>query len=581
MKKAIVTVVNGEKFDEIWKRTEHFFVRYAEKCDAELIVLHGVDGINYPSPHWIKFSLHQLLKEFDRIAFIDADIIIRDDCPSLFDVVPEDSFGIFNEGEFCQRAICIHEVRKVYSVDIKNWNGSDYYNTGVMVMSKEHRFLFKITEEIKPLRNAFGEQTYLNMKIMANNVKLFNLPFKYNRMSIMDRITGMTRLDSYIIHYAGDGDKLLEKMDKDIAQWELDKPDYKYRRKIFIWSLGGLGDCVASEPVIRYTKGVIYPDDDVYVMSKEYYLYEHIKGIHLSESYPEGYFDAVFEMNTHQTPWSQFGKLCPFVYTHTLDWASLATIGQMIPDKDKQIILKYSDADLQKCRDIHDNLEELILIHPGVGWATKTFPVSWWQKIVDDLAELGLKVGIIGKHINDAHTILDVKCPDGGVDFRNKLSVKELIALIAKARIVVTNDSSPLFIAGAFDNYIILIPSCKHPDMILPYRNNGDKYYTAPAVYDKLLSDDAYVKITDLKPWTMKEIPAGHTIEDYIPDTWKIVDKVIEFNEKYERELYFSNKDKENEDVEESYKTGGNGGSAVESNKRNVQYAVCGQEFHA
>ena len=159
--KAIVTIVRGDRYKEIWKRTEPFFIDYADKCDADLIVLQGLENLEYPSPHWIKFSVYELLREFDRIAFIDADIIIRPDTPSLFDVVPEDQFGIFNEGEYTPRSMCIHEVRKVFNVDIKNWNGSDYYNTGVMVMSKCHRYLFKITEEIKPLRNAFGEQTII------------------------------------------------------------------------------------------------------------------------------------------------------------------------------------------------------------------------------------------------------------------------------------------------------------------------------------------------------------------------------------------------------------------------------------
>ena len=142
MNKAIVTIVSGEKYEKIWQRTEPFFVRYAEKCDAELIVLHGSDGVNLPSPHWIKFGLYELLREFDRIAYMDADMIIRDDCPSLFDIVPEDHFGIFDEGEFTPRNICIREVMKVYSVDIKGWNGTTYYNSGVMVVPKEYRNIF-------------------------------------------------------------------------------------------------------------------------------------------------------------------------------------------------------------------------------------------------------------------------------------------------------------------------------------------------------------------------------------------------------------------------------------------------------
>ena len=89
MKKAILTIVSGEKYEKIWEKTQPFFVDYAEKCDAELIVLKGYEGMSLPSPHWLKFSIHELLKkDFDRIAFIDADILIRKDSPNIFDIVP-------------------------------------------------------------------------------------------------------------------------------------------------------------------------------------------------------------------------------------------------------------------------------------------------------------------------------------------------------------------------------------------------------------------------------------------------------------------------------------------------------------
>jgi lipopolysaccharide biosynthesis glycosyltransferase len=575
MKKAIITIVSGAKYQEIWKRSEPFFIRYAEKCDAELIVLQGVEGMKYPSPHWIKFGVYSLLKkEFDRIAYMDADIIIRDDCPSLFDIVPEDRFGIFNEGIFTPRAICIHEVKKVYNVDLKDWNGKDYYNTGVFVCSQEHRFIFKITEEIKPLRNSFGEQTYLNMKLFANpQVKMFFLSYKFNRMSLADRPTGMTRLDSYIIHYAGDGDKLLEKMDRDIKRWQEDGPEYKYKKKIFIWSMGGLGDCIAAEPSIRYMQKRVYPEEDVYVMSARHELYTHIPGIHLSEKYPQGEFDAVYEMNTHQTPWSEFGKYCPFIYVHSVDWVSLATLGRMLPDKDKQIIQTYEPEHLKESTDISERLDDLVLVHPGVGWPSKTFPVEYWQKIIDDLAELGFRVGIIGKHINKEHSVLDVKCPPTGVDFRDKLSIKGLIALISKARILITNDSAPLFMAGAFNNYIVLLPTCKHPDMILPYRNGGNKYYRAAALYKKVIEDDEFKDPSAIKGWTMTLCPPGHTIEEYIPDTDDVVDKVIDFNDQWECS-HCSTKLKEIENGQTCEGlNGGNGdrGSFVESHERGFQ----------
>jgi lipopolysaccharide biosynthesis glycosyltransferase len=582
--KAIVTVVNGEKFEEIWKRSESFFVDYSERCDADLIVLKNTQGLNLPSPHWIKFGIYDLLKkEFDRVAFIDADVIIRPDAPSLFDVVPEDQFGIFNEGEFTPRAVCIHEVRKVFKVDLKLWNGVDYYNTGVFVCSRKHRFIFKVEEEIKPLRNAFGEQTYLNMRILANpQVKVFPLNYKFNRLSIMDRVLGMTRLDSYIIHYAGDGDNLLPKMDRDIERWKQDAPEYKYKRKIFIWSMGGLGDCIASEPVIRYIKKKVYQNDDVFLMSLYKDLYTHLP-VNLakdaSEFNKDNEFDAVHEMNTHQTPWSQFGQLVPFSYVHSIDWASMSTIGRALPDKDKQIILTYTPENVSESLRLTDRLDDLILVHPGVGWAMKTFPVEWWQKVVDDLDSLGFRVGLIGKHMNEQHGVLEIKCPPNGVDFRNQHTIHGLIALIAKARMLVTNDSAPLWMAGAFDNYIVLIPTCKHPDLILPWRN-CDKYYKAAAVCKKIREDDDFPVQTDLRGWVMKDIPEGHTIEEYIPAPEEVVDKVIDFNDQWEKS-HCSTKGEENEDGKGFVECEGSGLDIVEPYKRRLRHEVCGEVFHA
>lgn len=533
MKKCILTIVSGERYQEIWKRSEPFFHRYAERCDADLVVLTGEDS-NLPSPHWIKFSIRELLKkDYDRVAFIDADIIIRDDALSLFDVVPEDQFGIFNEGQFTPRSICIYEVMKVYNVENFKYDGTTYFNTGVMVCSRMHRSIFRVDEEIKPLRNSFGEQTYLNMKIMLSGMKIFPLHYKFNRMSIMDRITGISRLGSYLIHYAGDGDRLLEKMDRDIAKWQSDAPDYKYRRKIFIWSLGGIGDVISAEPTIRYMKNKLYKEADIYLMSKDHQVYEHIDGISRSEKYPDIDIDAVLEFNTHQLPWEGFGKYAPFQFTHCVDWVSLCCLGRQLSDEDKQIKLSFNIEDVNKIMDIYEDAHDLVLVHPGTGWETKTFPVEYWQKIIDGLIEEGFKVGVIGKKVTDEHSVLGVDASQC-VDFRDKLSLKELFALISMAKILISNDSAPIHIAGAFDNYIILIPTCKHPDHVLPYRH-GSKHYKTASLYKKILEDDSDFNGEPGTVFISKYFSEGHTIDEYLPDVEEVIETVIKFDNQGDR----------------------------------------------
>ena len=537
--KAIVTIVSGERYEKIWSKTEPYFLRYAEKCDADLIVLKGTEDNNLPSPHWLKFSIYDLLKkEFDRVAFIDADIIIRDDAPSLFDVVPEDQFGIFNEGQFTPRNICIYEVMKVYKVEGFRYDGTTYYNTGVMVVSRKHRHIFKVVEEVKPLRNSFGEQTFLNMKIMLSGEKIFPLSHNFNRMSLVDRVFGVSRLDAYMIHYAGDGDKLFEKMDRDIKQWELDKPAYKYKKNVFIWALGGIGDVVSAEPTIRYIRKKIYPDANIYLMCKEHEVFEHIEGLNLSKDYPKVELDAVIEFNTHQLPWEGFGKWAPFQFSHCVDWCSMCVLGRQLPDLDKQINLTYKPEDMEKVLELYPTPEELVLVHPGVGWDSKTFPTEYWQEIIDNLLAEGFKVGIIGKDMSltETHILSHSYLPvdaSGCVDFRDKINLKELIALISKAKILISNDSAPIHIAGAFDNYIVLIPTCKHPDHIMPYRN-GSKRYKSISLYKKLMEDDSFYAGDTGEVWVAKDVPKGHKIEEYLPEVAEVIETIKHFDDECE-----------------------------------------------
>ena len=540
---AIMTIVSGDKYGEIWKRTEPFFNAYADKIGADLLVLKDLPPL--PSPHWAKFSIRELLKkQYDRIAFIDADIIIRPDSPSIFDIVPEDQFGIFNEGLYMPRAVCIREVMKVHKVELPTWDGKTYYNTGVMVVSRQHRHIFTVDEEVKPLRNSFGEQTYLNMKIIGSEVKVFSLPYKFNRMSHMNRIVGISRLDSYFVHYAGYGmmigeEKFLETLDKDIKQWEKDAPEFKYRRNIFIWALGGLGDCIAAEPTVRFMRETLHPDANIYLMTKKdfHFIFKHLRGITFLE---EGQtlpvkLDAVCEFNTHSTIHdhnnefaTSFGNMCPHPLVNAVDWVSLACVNRQLNRNQKTIKMKYPDGALDNILKLCDKPEELILIHPGKGWETKTFPVAWWQEVIDTLDEKGYRVGLIGKDVSDEHGYVPVKCPTNGFDFRDKTSLEEMFALIDQAPVLVTNDSAPIFFAGACDNYLVIIPTCKEGDHIAPFRK-GSQDYKCICMNQKLTRDDEPVRTSDLTGWQMKTLPKGHTIDEYIPKAGDVIKQAITF----------------------------------------------------
>lgn len=587
---AIMTIVAGPKYQKIWEMNESFFNSYADRIGADLLVLKDIPS-HLPSPHWAKFSIYELLKkQYSRIAFIDADILIRPDTPSLFDVVPEDEFGIFNEGFYTPRSICLHEVKKVYDVDLPNWNGKDYYNTGVMVVSRKHRHIFKVNDAIKPLRNSFGEQTYLNMRIMQSGEKVHLLNHRYNRMSIMDRVTGMTRLDSYLVHYAGfdvmGGPTILESMKRDIEEWS-NNPDFKFKQQIFIWSFGGAGDVVTAEPTVRFIREKAYPEADIYIMTKDPSLYDHIKGVDIRETYPENSFDAILEFNTHFIEHGQFHGIVPHSQTHPVDWISQAILGRTLDMKDREIKLTYSDKDLEEVKAISGQLESMILIHAGRGWPTKSFPKSWWEEVVNSLVKKGHRVGLIGKEVNDEHGYVKIDV-EGVTDFRDKLSMKGLIALIAHAPVLITNDSLPLHIAGAFDNHIILIPTCKRGDCLLPYRK-GSMYHKAVSLCKKTIDDDnPYTPTAEVGwkvgGWQIGIFKDGHKIEDYLPEPQEVVKAATKFSVKVAKRQFYWGQIKENEHGTEQrigcVFSGGIERKLVEPDRGTYRHAVFGDQLH-
>jgi hypothetical protein len=132
--------------------------------------------------------------------------------------------------------------------------------------------------------------------------------------------------------------------------------------------------------------------------------------------------------------------------------------------------------------------------------------------------------GIIGKQIGDGHGYVDVN-GGGHFDFRDRLSIEGLIALISKAPVLITNDSAPLHIAGAFDNEIILIPTCKHPDHLLPYRQ-GRKDYKAQALYKELACDGYCFRPSETNVHSLTELPGP--MDHYLPDPELVVTTALE-----------------------------------------------------
>jgi lipopolysaccharide biosynthesis glycosyltransferase len=541
MKKAIVTICIGEEFSDLANFTHPTLKNYAERIGADFIVLNDCKT----TPHWEKFAIYNILNSYDRVIYLDTDLIVREDCPDLFEIVPYNQLGAFNEAKFVQREYSLIETAKAYGIDPSKivWNGK-YYNTGVLVISKCHRRYFK-KPEIE--FSNFYEQGYLNLKISLeesyrtkeDSSLMFDLSYHFNRMTCLD-FSGEIRYASYIIHYAGyhyftKPGEILEIVQGDLKKWKENSPGYRYKRKIALVVSGGMGDQICAEPTLRFINKIYKDTADIIVTTHWPRLFNHLDHFDIyehKEFIPSEHI-PFYEMKTFPDPTTVTYSVVSNLMCHTVDYCSIASLQRILPLSDKIIKLDITEEDNLELDNVLNgfDLKKAVMIHPGRHWASKTFPIEWWQEVVDKISK-EIPVCLIGTDDHSNRGSFQLDLPANSINLIDRTTIGTLIAAISRSPVLLSNDSAPIHIAGAFDNWIFVIPTCKHPDHILPFRRCPDgkisNYHKAVSLYKKLTLDDC-----DQRPTTWLEGGATAETKDgdwdqYLPSVEDVCNKILE-----------------------------------------------------
>jgi hypothetical protein len=459
--------------------------------------------------------------KFDNICLISSFLLFRDDCPNVFEI-SLDKISILNESIYRVNLLKMNQLQKSLNI-----SEVTYYNTDLVIIPK--KFIFEIISGI------FGQQTneFINVFCNKNKKDIFELPNEFNRTHFMDSKIGTDRHSAYIINYMEAPDELvLSTALKDKELWS--RSDYSlFDKKTFVLSMSaGMGDQVEAEPVARYMIEKMYPDDNFVIVTHHPRLFEHLarKNVIVTDySEYKGTEHASVVLRNCPDDSNNTTNLS-HVYFHPTDFASIQMIKRILPISDRTIRQVYYPTDKKNVLKIADENQLLksVVIHAGRWWPSKTFPFQWWQSVIDILKEKNISVILIGKTLDDLQGVHDIVFNGPGYDFRNKTTLGELLYILDKCPVLVSNDSSPIHLAGAFDNQIITIATCKHPEHILPYRN-GSQFYKCKSVEKKLMIDDMNLNDLDLcKIDRIDEIPRGHDILEYLPSPYKFSTLIIE-----------------------------------------------------
>jgi lipopolysaccharide biosynthesis glycosyltransferase len=182
---------------------------YSVKCNADHYVL-DKGFVNKYSIYFEKFFFVKLLETYERVLYIDTDVLITPHARNMFEVYYDSNkFYAYHENDFetvMDRDYCVKPLLN----DCTQWpigkNGKlQYFNAGIFLVSQKHKSAFDNFLDVPNIPSIFnfGDQTYLNYLIVKNNIPFESIDYSFNRMNLGKSDVNNERFGADIIHYAG------------------------------------------------------------------------------------------------------------------------------------------------------------------------------------------------------------------------------------------------------------------------------------------------------------------------------------------------------------------------------------------
>jgi Glycosyltransferase family 9 (heptosyltransferase) len=253
------------------------------------------------------------------------------------------------------------------------------------------------------------------------------------------------------------------------------------RNRILFRMHGGLGDIICAEPAVRFAmkhfKGLEFNLMTLYPA-----LFQHLKfeKIFTPENVAELVMDDYLMFENTDTANQLAAEFVCHTLMHGIDYASLYMWRQILPHDEREIVLRPSAEEFAKVDAVFCTQTDVV-VHAGKTWPSRTFPKNWWDKIISSIKEAGYRPVLIGGDVDPGFgpkgaaraSTVEVDVPEGVLDLRYKLTISETVALLKRARVLLSNDSSPVHMATTGDAWIGFLSTVKHPDHMYTYRKGA------------------------------------------------------------------------------------------------------------
>ena len=162
--RCVVTIATGRAFRELLAVTGTLIASYAERNDADFVVL---DNVTEPWWGFEKFRTRHFIGQYDEVLFLDADCLVHPDCENLFG--RSKSVAIHDDFSYLARTDWISKERGVIgqTLGIEMLDPPTCFNTGVVYTRSDAAAVWSDPPRTLPItqtaEQVYAEQTVLRM----------------------------------------------------------------------------------------------------------------------------------------------------------------------------------------------------------------------------------------------------------------------------------------------------------------------------------------------------------------------------------------------------------------------------------
>jgi lipopolysaccharide heptosyltransferase I len=127
------------------------------------------------------------------------------------------------------------------------------------------------------------------------------------------------------------------------------------------------------------------------------------------------------------------------------------------------------DRDRHAVRQLTGGADRYVVLIPGTNWPTKRWPVEHFASLLEPLRDrFDLQTVVAGSR---SETDLASQIP-GAINLAGKTNLRQLVALLESAALVIANDSGPMHIAAALDRPLVTMFGPTNPVRTGPWNRD-------------------------------------------------------------------------------------------------------------